>query len=84
MTDTGNLVRYAFNGGGSITSAAQVGRHWGSMGLVTAPGDINNDGRRDLVSLRNDGSLWAYWNNGTSWGGPAQLATGLTGIRLLA
>lgn len=84
ITETGNLVRYAFNQGGVITSAAQVGRHWNSMGPVTAPGDINNDGRRDLVSLRSDGTMWAYWNNGSSWGGPAQLASGLSGIRLLA
>ncbi|SKF62443.1 Uncharacterised protein [Mycobacteroides abscessus subsp. abscessus] len=77
-------MRYAFNEGGVITNAAQVGRHWNAMGLVTAPGDINNDRRRDLVSLRDDGTMWAYWNNGSSWGGPAQLASGLDGIRLLA
>ncbi|MBO1030551.1 VCBS repeat-containing protein [Tessaracoccus sp. SD287] len=84
ITEDGDLVRYAFNEGGVITNAAQVGRHWNAMGLVTAPGDINNDRRRDLVSLRDDGTMWAYWNNGSSWGGPAQLASGLGGIRLLA
>ncbi|MGA4506535.1 FG-GAP repeat domain-containing protein [Propionibacteriaceae bacterium G1746] len=83
VTEAGALLRYAF-GDGRITGVAQVGRNWQSMGLVTSPGDINNDRRRDLVSLRADGTLWAYWNNGTTWGGPAEIASGLTGIRLLA
>ena len=84
ITESGDLLRYAFGKGGVVTNTAHVGRNWGAMGPVSAPGDINNDRRRDLVSLRDDGTMWAYWNNGTTWGGPAQLASGLRGIRLLA
>ncbi|MGD8214245.1 FG-GAP repeat domain-containing protein [Aestuariimicrobium sp. Y1814] len=84
ITTGGDLIRYAFSNRGLITSAAKVGQNWHSMGPVTSPGDINNDQRRDLVSLRSDGTLWAYWNHGSTWGGPAQLGSGLVGIRLLA
>jgi Lyzozyme M1 (1,4-beta-N-acetylmuramidase) len=38
---------------------------WGAYTTVVATGDLNGDGKRDLVALRSDGTLWFYAGTGT-------------------
>ena len=80
----GRLLRYSI-AAGRIATVHQIGRHWQDMTLVAGPGDLTRDGRRDLVALRADGTLWAYPHQGNATLGTArQLAVGLTEVLSLA
>ncbi|MEU4277746.1 FG-GAP repeat domain-containing protein [Streptomyces tanashiensis] len=40
------------------------GNGWGVYSKVAAPGDVNDDGRADLVARDRDGVLWLYYATG--------------------
>lgn len=45
--------------------------------LSAAPGDLNGDGRSDLLSRRTDGTLWYYPGNGSGgYGSPTRVGGG--------
>ncbi|MBB4986007.1 hypothetical protein GGE06_006969 [Streptomyces sp. SFB5A] len=48
------------------TSASYVwqGNGWNIYNKVVAPGDVNDDGRADLVARDLDGNLWLYYATG--------------------
>jgi hypothetical protein len=49
-----------------FSSAVQIGLSgWQHLSRLTS-GDVDGDGRTDLIGVRPDGSLWLYRNNGTS------------------
>ncbi|MFH8840737.1 FG-GAP repeat domain-containing protein [Streptomyces sp. NPDC017868] len=50
---TPTSAAYAWSGGG-----------WGIYNKVVAPGDVNDDGRADLVARDKDGVLWLYYATG--------------------
>ena len=80
----GALLRYSI-AGGRIVAVHRVGRNWQGMGILTSPGDLTRDGRRDLVALRSDGTVWAYPHQGNArWGAVRQLGVGLTDVVGLA
>ena len=75
----------------SYRPGQRIGEGWGSFRKVVDGGDVDGDGRRDLVGIRNDGSLWMYpgtgtvSTNGVAYGQPVQLeATGWSGVSDLA
>ncbi|MFF8379804.1 FG-GAP repeat domain-containing protein [Streptomyces sp. NPDC015661] len=45
-------------------SYAWTGNGWGIYNKVVAPGDVNDDGRADLVARDKDGVLWLYYATG--------------------
>ncbi|MEP7033968.1 MAG: VCBS repeat-containing protein [Actinomycetota bacterium] len=49
-----------FSNGTRLLSARKVGGGWNVMTLLTSPGDMNKDGRGDLLARRADGTLWFY------------------------
>lgn len=61
----GTLWFYAGSGRISANSsgyapALKIGTYWNSFKDVVAVGDMNADGRADLMAARADGSLWFY------------------------
>ena len=57
---TGVLSVYAGDGRGLIASTSSLGRGWGRVRHVLAPGDVDGDGRADVLSVAADGRLWLY------------------------
>jgi GH25 family lysozyme M1 (1,4-beta-N-acetylmuramidase) len=63
----GSLLLYA-NGGSNTapySAGATIGSSWQGFRTVTA-GDVNGDGRADLLAVGSDGSLVRYLNNGSA------------------
>ncbi|MFF4766320.1 FG-GAP-like repeat-containing protein [Streptomyces sp. NPDC001255] len=61
----GKVYRYEGTGNGPVTPKAAkilVGTGWNIYDTLTSVGDLNRDGRPDLVARRSDnGDLWAYY-----------------------
>ena len=63
--DTGVLLLYTGNGkGGFRQGHRQVGHGWRNMELLPA-GDLNRDGRNDILGVTGDGRLLFYSGKGT-------------------
>jgi len=82
---TGVLLLYLGNGkGGFVPGKRQVGHGWKSMQLFAA-GDMNGDGKTDVLGLKADGTLLFYAGKGTGTFQPAQqVGHGWTGMVLAA
>ncbi|WP_158862773.1 GH25 family lysozyme [Leifsonia sp. AG29] len=81
----GTLWFYAGNGssGGvnrSYQAGIRIGWGWNGFTRVIGGGDLNGDGRPDLVAVYGDGSLWLY--PGTGVVNPASPAAYGAGIRI--
>ncbi|WP_348787583.1 FG-GAP-like repeat-containing protein [Leifsonia sp. NPDC080035] len=70
----GALLFYA--GTGSVTgmstgyqSAQQIGTGWGVYDALVGTGDLNGDGKPDLLARRTNGTLWFYAGTGRVGGG---------------
>ncbi|WP_406346682.1 FG-GAP repeat domain-containing protein [Streptomyces sp. NBC_00648] len=44
----------------------RIGGGWNTYNRILSVGDLDNDGRTDLVARGNDGTLWRYSGNGDS------------------
>ncbi len=79
---TGYLWLYRGDGRGGFTvPRLRLGTGWGVMRVIVGPGDLNGDGRLDLLALRaSNGTLWLYPGNGRgSLLAPRQVASGWAG-----
>lgn len=61
----GTLWFYAGNGNMSASNTGyapglKIGSYWNSFTDVIAVGDMNSDGKSDLLATRQDGTLWFY------------------------
>lgn len=61
----GTLWFYAGSGKVSANNSGyapglQIGTYWNSFTEVMAAGDMNSDGKADILAKRSDGSLWFY------------------------
>ena len=70
----GDLLFYG--GTGTVTgmstgyrAAVRIGTGWGVYNALLGPGDLNGDGKPDLLGRRTDGSLWFYAGTGRIGGG---------------
>ena len=65
-------MRYNLTNKGTISGTKQVGHGWQQMSQAFSPGDMNSDGRRDMVGVRKDGNLYFYANRGNGNFAPAK------------
>lgn len=61
---TNRLRVYLGDGAGAISGSVLVGSGWGGMVALIGMGDMNRDGRRDLLGRHRDGTLWRYLGDG--------------------
>ncbi|MER7172508.1 FG-GAP-like repeat-containing protein [Streptomyces mesophilus] len=77
---TGELFVYRGTASGTVGSPIRVGSGWGVYNHIAGTGDLNGDGRADLLARHTDGTLYRYdgLGNGlfaprakvfTNWGG---------------
>ena len=74
----GALLLYSGLGAAGFRAARQVGNGWQVVNLIVGVGDLDGDGRRDLVARRaSEGSLWLYPGRGDGgFGAARQIGTG--------
>ncbi|MCT9087767.1 FG-GAP-like repeat-containing protein [Streptomyces sp. ASQP_92] len=71
----------SLNGTGTLGSRVQIGSGWDTMAELSSPGDLNGDGRADLVAVDQGGKLWNYPGTGSlngtgTLGGRVQIGSG--------
>ncbi|MEU5432525.1 VCBS repeat-containing protein [Streptomyces sp. NPDC020719] len=55
----------SLNGTDTLGDRTQIGSGWDTMTELTSPGDLNGDGKGDLVAVDGTGALWAYPGTGS-------------------
>ena len=62
---TGDLRLYAGSGRGTLAAGVRTGTGWQVFNALETPGDVNGDGRLDVLAReRSTGYLWLYPGNG--------------------
>ncbi|WP_329546564.1 VCBS repeat-containing protein [Streptomyces sp. NBC_01356] len=81
-----NLYRYYGKGNGTFAARVKVFANWGgSYNVIVGAGDLNRDGKADLVSRDTAGNLWRNYGNGAgSFGARTKIATGWGGYKSLS
>ncbi|MET4782129.1 GH25 family lysozyme [Glaciihabitans sp. UYNi722] len=85
----GTLWLYAGTGtsgpsGSGLMPGMLVGPGWNIFTQVAAPGDLDRDGRNDLLGMRSDGSIWFYAGTGSGFSAGVRVnAPGITASDLL-
>lgn len=86
-SSTGEVRAYPFETSGALGPEITVyAASWKGMRLVTGVGDLDGDGRGDVVTIDAKNRLWFYPGTGTGKlhaGGKIQLDTGVTGLNEL-
>lgn len=84
-TATGTLVTYPGNGTALDPAGARTfGSGWNAMSAILRIGDLNSDGREDVLARQaSNGVLWFYPGTATGLGTRKQIGTGWTGMREL-
>lgn len=82
-SSTGNLYVYPGNGTTLDEGVRRwVSGGWGAMSAIVRIGDLNRDGREDVVARQaSTGQLWFYPGTGTGLGTRKQLGTGWNAMR---
>lgn len=61
----GDLLAWRGDGAGRLTTATRIGTGWNGFASITSPGDVNGDGRSELVGRRATGETYLYLTRGT-------------------
>ncbi|WP_282697558.1 FG-GAP-like repeat-containing protein [Streptomyces sp. CC208A] len=67
QASTGDMYFYAGTADHRLRSRVKIGNNWKLYKKIVGAGDLNGDGRGDLLGLDSAGVLWRYY--GTSTGG---------------
>ncbi|MFF8410451.1 N-acetylmuramoyl-L-alanine amidase [Streptomyces omiyaensis] len=87
--DTTGMLWFYKNTGGypnPYARRAQVGGGWQAYNLMVGPGDLNKDGKPDLIARDATGMLWFYKNTGgypNPYAPKAQIGGGWQGFNLI-
>ncbi|MET0838378.1 MAG: FG-GAP-like repeat-containing protein [Marmoricola sp.] len=74
--------RFTSSDGSFVPYVGTTGRNPAGYDWVIGPGDVNGDGRSDLVTRDGAGSLWLLPGTSTAYAEPRLLGTGFGGYRL--
>ncbi|WP_158630375.1 FG-GAP repeat domain-containing protein [Glycomyces terrestris] len=75
--ETGALELWPGDGAGGFGPRAVVARDWGGLDLIETAGDLNGDGRADLVGrMAATGALNFYAGNGAGFDPPVRIGRG--------
>ncbi|MGW0122371.1 FG-GAP-like repeat-containing protein [Streptomyces sp. NPDC003327] len=77
QTSTGDVYFYAGTADHRLKARVRIGANWKLYKKLVGAGDLNRDGRGDLLAVDASGALWRYY--GTATGGVssrAQVGTG--------
>ncbi|MFD5424933.1 FG-GAP repeat domain-containing protein [Streptomyces sp. NPDC127084] len=61
---SGYLYLYPNNGNGAFASRVKVGSGWNTYKKLIGTGDLNGDGKADILALDKSGELWRYEGTG--------------------
>ena len=76
---TARLRVYEGSGTGTIVRSYVIGQNWGGMRALLGVGDINRDGRADLVGVHSEGGVFRYLGNGAGgFASSAQIGWGFS------
>ncbi|MGW0702161.1 FG-GAP-like repeat-containing protein [Streptomyces sp. NPDC002867] len=67
QTTTGDMYFYAGTADHRFKGRVKIGTNWKTYAKITGAGDLNGDGRGDLLGVDKAGVLWRYY--GTATGG---------------
>jgi len=74
----GALMLYKGNGRGGWLGSVQIGNGWQTMSRINVPGDLNSDGKPDLLGTDTSGKLWMYPSKGGGkFGARVQVGNGM-------
>ncbi|MFE4619701.1 FG-GAP repeat domain-containing protein [Streptomyces sp. NPDC056747] len=60
LSENGTLTLYTDVGPAGTTKKSVVGGGWQTYNKITSPGDVNGDGKADVVARTHDGQLYLY------------------------
>ncbi|MCZ1013047.1 VCBS repeat-containing protein [Streptomyces albulus] len=89
-----NGTLWAYPGTGSLAGSStlgdrvKIGSGWGSMAELASPGDLDSDGKADLVAVDPAGALWKYpgtgaLNGNNTFGDRNQIGSGWNSMHQL-
>ena len=81
---TANGWLYHYPGSGRVLATGSrraLSSGWNSMNAITRIGDLNRDGREDVVARQTNGTLWFYPGKTTGFGTRKKIGTKLTALR---
>lgn len=56
----GNLYGYTMGVDGALSNVGQIGKNWGGVRFILAPGQLVGDKKYDLMAIDNNGGLFCY------------------------
>lgn len=79
---TGDIYLFKGTSTGSLSARTRIGTGWTGYKQIVGAGDLNGDGRTDLVGRDTSGNVWRHNGTGSgSFGSGTKIATGWQGYR---